>query len=240
MDGLFETSPPKIEEIKTTFNIRELKARLMDQQSTHPYCLQLKTYGYFYWLEHQILPELSFHLVSTRNGEAEDLSLKLNIQEYEAWLALRLAELVKEAQLAEKRTKRRKAVTRDFAFPFPQPRRGQMEFVASIETGMRDGKHILIQAPTGLGKTVGVMYPVLKEALHRGQQVIYVTPKNSQHAVAEDAVEKFQEQGAKLKSLTLTAKSKICFKAEPLCNPDFCEYAKDHYTKVPNTTCLKP
>jgi len=232
IDGLFETNPPKIEEIKTTFNIRELKVRLLDQQSTHPYCLQLKTYGYFYYLEHQTMPELSFHLVSTRNGESEDVPLKIDIAEYKTWLDLRLNEIVGEARLAEKRTKRRKGVAKDFAFPFPSPRTGQMEFVASINQGMSEKKHILIQAPTGLGKTVGVLYPTLKESLSRGQQVIYVTPKNSQHQVAEDAIERFQDQGAKLKSLTLTAKSKICFKAEPLCNPDFCEYAKDHYTKV--------
>jgi archaellum component FlaC len=24
----------------------------------------------------------------------------------------------------------------------------------------------------------------------------------------------------------------MCFKNEPLCNPDYCEFARDHYTKV--------
>ena len=91
---------------------------------------------------------------------------------------------------------------------------------------------MLIQAPTGMGKTAGVLYPVLKEALARGQMVIYVTPKNSQHSVAEDAVARFQAGGAKLKSLTVTAKGKICLKNEPLCSPDFCEYASDYYEKV--------
>ena len=85
---------------------------------------------------------------------------------------------------------------------------------------------MLIQAPTGLGKTVGVLYPVLKEALSRGQRVVYVTPKNSQHLVAEDAVGRFQDTGSKIKSLTITAKSKICFQNEPLCDPAFCEYAR--------------
>jgi DNA excision repair protein ERCC-2 len=62
--------------------------------------------------------------------------------------------------------------------------------------------------------------------------VIYATPKNSQHLVAEDAIERFQETGSKVRSLTLTAKSKICFKAEPLCNPSYCEFARDYYEKV--------
>ncbi len=38
--------------------------------------------------------------------------------------------------------------------------------------------------------------------------------------------------------MTLTAKSKICFKNEPICNPEFCEYAKDHYQKVAENNLL--
>jgi DNA excision repair protein ERCC-2 len=102
----------------------------------------------------------------------------------------------------------------------------------TIEQGMREQRPMLIQAPTGLGKTAGVLYPVLKEALGRGQRVVYITPKNSQHLVAEDTAGRFQESGSKIKSLTITAKSKICFKNEPLCDPAYCEYARDYYTKV--------
>ena len=104
--------------------------------------------------------------------------------------------------------------------------------MAEIEAGMAAGGPLLLQAPTGLGKTVGVLYPVLKEALGRGQRVVYVTPKNSQHAVAEDAVARFQGTGARVKSLSITAKAKLCFKNEPLCTPDYCEYARDYYAKL--------
>jgi DNA excision repair protein ERCC-2 len=119
-----------------------------------------------------------------------------------------------------------------FPFPFEKPRGGQEELIAAIEAGLQEKSPMMIQAPTGLGKTVGVLYPALKEAMSRGQKVIYVTPKNSQQAVVEEAIEKFQEKGCQVKSLTLTAKSKLCMKAEPLCNPDYCEYAKDYYDKV--------
>jgi len=232
MDGVFRHDLPRIEEIKTTFNIRELSQRLAGNPMDHPYCLQLLTYGYFYWREHRTLPELSFHLVSSRNSDADDLGLVFDLPLYEQWLDLRLDELVVEAVLAEKRAARRRKVAASFSFPFANPRSGQIELMQTIE-GFMAGKHpMLIQAPTGLGKTVGVLYPVLKEALQRGQRVVYVTPKNSQHSVAEDAVSRFQETGAKLKSLSITAKGKICFKNEPLCNPDYCEYARNYYGKV--------
>ena len=232
MDGIFRHDPPKIEEIKTTFSLRELSQRLSGNPLDHPYCLQLLTYGYFHWRQHQILPNLSFHLVSSRNNDTDGIELALDIPPYERWLDLRLDELVIEAKQAEKRAARRRKVAASFIFPFENPRPGQIELMQTIDQFMEEKNPMLIQAPTGLGKTVGVLYPVLKEALSRGQRVVYVTPKNSQHSVAEDAVIRFQETGAKLKSLSITAKSKICFKNEPLCNPDYCEYALNYYGKV--------
>lgn len=232
MDGLFRHDPPRIEEVKTGFNVPELARRLADNPMDHPYGLQLLSYGYFYRRENNVLPALSFHLVSSRSGESRDIDLAFDLLLYEKWLDCRLDELVFEAGEAEKRAARRRRAASSFTFPFPDPRPGQIGLMQEIGQGMAVGKPMLIQAPTGLGKTVGVLYPVLEEALGRGQKVVYVTPKNSQHSVAEDAIRRFQETGARLKSLSITAKSKICFKDEPLCSPEYCEYARDYYAKV--------
>jgi len=232
MDGIFWHEIPRIEEIKTGFNIRELADRLSVDPMEHPYCLQLRTYGYCYWIEHNVVPSLSFHLVSSRNGASENLEQTLDLGVYQNWLERRLSELAEEVRKAEKRSGRRKKIAAAFAFPFESLRPGQSGLVHTIEQGMRSRSRMLIQAPTGLGKTAGVLYPVLKEALSRGQTVFYVTPKNSQHSVAEDVVKRFQETGANVKSLSITAKGKICFKNEPLCNPDYCEYSRNYYTKV--------
>lgn len=232
MDGFYEGDLPRIEEIKSTFNVYDLLRNLKDAQDEHPYCLQLKTYGYFYWLKHNKIPDLRLHLVSTRNGETLDFDLRLDLLNYESWLKRRMIELVEEVKLEEKRIKRRHKAARAMEFPFDRPRSGQIELIETIEQGMSENRPMLLQAPTGLGKTIGVLYPTLKESLARGQKVIYITPKNSQHAVAEEAIDRLQEKGAPLKSLTITAKSKMCMKNEPLCNPEYCEFAKDHYTKV--------
>ena len=232
MDGIFRHDPPQIEEIKSCFNLRELKRRLARGTLDEPYSLQLLTYGYCYWLEHGVIPRLTFHLVSSRNGQSDDLTIALDLASYRKWLELRLDELVLEAAQAAKRAQRRRKIAADFQFPFASPRPGQVELMQEIGIGMAEGRRMLIQAPTGLGKTVGVLHPVLKEALGRGQTVCYVTPKNSQHEVAEDAVERFREGGARLRSLSMTAKSKLCFKNEPICTPDYCEYARDYYQKL--------
>ncbi|RYZ73460.1 MAG: ATP-dependent DNA helicase, partial [Proteobacteria bacterium] len=240
MDGVFAGitagaaagAEPKIEEIKSTFNIYDLQRKFRDAGDEHPYCLQLKTYGYIYWLQNRVVPKLILHLVSSRNRESLDYELKLDVEKFEAYLQIRLEEVAQDADLELKRIARRKKAVGKFAFPFAKPRTGQVELIETIRQGMLEDRPMLLQAPTGLGKTVGVLYPALQEALTRGQRVIYATPKNSQHAVAEEAIEKLQAAGGKLKSLTITAKSKMCFKNEAICNPDYCEFAKDHYKKV--------
>lgn len=232
MDGMIPGDEPWIEEIKSSFNVHELRKMIQERWDNHPYILQLQTYGYMHWVQTGEEPKMSLHLVSSRNGESYDWEVNFNPVAYEKWLHRRMKELVEDARRAEKRTLRRKKMAETFPFPFEKPRGGQEELIATISDGLVEKKPMMIQAPTGLGKTVGVLYPALKEAMSRGQKVIYVTPKNSQQLVAEEAIEKFQEKGSPVKSLTLTAKSKLCMKAEPLCNPEYCEYARDYYDKV--------
>lgn len=235
VDGA-ETSKRKkqvcyIEEIKTAFDAQKLHDKLKANPQ-HPYCLQLLTYGYIYYLQNGKTPALGLHVGSYATGEELDLALQLDVTQYEAWLELRLNELVAEARYRESQRERRQRVAESLTFPFRKPRSKQIDLIDSIERTLLQGDNLLLQAPTGLGKTAGVMFPLLKETLSRGQKLVYVTPKNSQHQVAEDAIKRIQAQGAELHALTLTAKGKLCFKGEPVCNPETCEFARDYYTKV--------
>jgi DNA excision repair protein ERCC-2 len=230
-DGVIEGSPVIIEEIKTTFDIEELHRKL-SAEPNHPYVWQVRTYGYIQYLITGQIPALKLHLVSSRNFKSLDLPVDLDVAGYEAWLTLRLDELVEETKIKEKLFKKRQKTAETMKFPFEAPRPGQRELVDCITENFAEGKALLLQAPTGLGKTAGVLYPSLKEALARGQKVVYVTPKNSQHQAAEEAVDLLHDQGSKIRALTLTAKTKMCLKTEVMCNPQYCEFAKDYYKKV--------
>ena len=232
MDGIYQRKKPIIEEIKTSFNIYELQRYIKKNMAIHPYCLQLLTYGYLYWLKHKEMPTLSLYLASTRKKESVTLLIDFNIDHYEAWLKLRLADLDHEVRLSQKTLKRRRSNAERLTFPFKEPRQGQIELIETVQANLRSKKTTLLQAPTGLGKTMGVLYPNLEEALQRGQKVIYVTPKNSQHGVAEEAVDLLSADNTSIRSLTITAKSKLCLKGEPICNSQYCEFAQDHYTKI--------
>lgn len=229
-DGFVE-APAMIEEIKSTFDIEDLQYKLT-LNPDHPYIWQLRTYGYFHYKQTGEVPRLNLHLASSRNFRSRDEEILLNIDHYEEWLERRLEKLLIETKAKEKLLVKRQKMAEEMTFPFASPRSGQKELVETVEENLKLQNPLLIQAPTGLGKTAGILYPSLKEALTRGQKLVYVTPKNSQHQVAEEAVERIQEQGCKIRSLTITAKSKMCLKAEPLCNPKYCEFAKDFYKKI--------
>lgn len=231
LDGIYQKQQVVIEEIKSSFNLNKLYTYINNEINIHPFCLQLLTYGYIHWIKNKEIPLLNLHLVSSRNKESLDLGITLDINNYESWLNRRFIDLEQQILNAKKRIKSRKKVAAQFNFPYSKARVGQIELVETIQKGFEKEQSMLIQAPTGLGKTVGVLYPALKEALARGQKVIYVTPKNSQHLVAQDAVKKLQEQNLN-NSMTLTAKSKLCFKSQSICNKEYCDYAKEYYTKV--------
>ncbi|MGN1028801.1 MAG: ATP-dependent DNA helicase, partial [Bacilli bacterium] len=68
----------------------------------------------------------------------------------------------------------------------------------------------------------------------RGDRIVYLTAKTITRTVAEESVKKLKDKSLKCKSITLTAKEKICFKEKSSCNPENCEYALNYYDKVNN------
>ena len=94
-------------------------------------------------------------------------------------------------------------------------------------------KKLFIQAPTGVGKTMATVFPAVRamgEGL--GEKIFYLTAKTIMRTVAEQAFSLLKEKGLLYKTITLTAKEKICFCEEAECNPDACPYAKGHFDRV--------
>ena len=113
--------------------------------------------------------------------------------------------------------------------PFPAYREGQRLLAYNTFRCIQDGKRLFAQAPTGTGKTMGVLYPAIK-TLAEGtiERIFYLTAKNTTRAVAENAYRLLTLQGLRLRVLTLTAKDKICPHLIRDCNPDKCSYIQGY------------
>ena len=118
-------------------------------------------------------------------------------------------------------------------FPYDGYRLGQRRFVERVYRSIKANDILFAQAPTGTGKTIATLYPAVK-ALGNGltSKIFYLTAKTTTRSLAEKALEDMRAKGLKLKSLTITAKEKICLCETADCDPESCEYAINYYGKV--------
>ena len=78
-----------------------------------------------------------------------------------------------------------------------------------------------------------MVYPSLKAIGEgHGQKFFYLTAKTITRSVAEEALSILRERGLYFRSVTITAKEKLCVLETPECNPDACPRAKGHFDRV--------
>ncbi|MBR6765216.1 MAG: DEAD/DEAH box helicase [Clostridia bacterium] len=119
-------------------------------------------------------------------------------------------------------------------FPFPSFRKGQREGAKQIYSAIIKSKNLFLQAPTGTGKTVMALFPAIKHLKDEDARIFCLSAKNQTMSVTEQALKLMREQGLKIKTCTITAKAKCCFKEIQDCTPEGCEYSLDYYPKLHN------
>ena len=135
------------------------------------------------------------------------------------------------AYYVEAREKRNASI-QALQFPFSF-RPGQKKMTAIAYQAMENKKHIFLQAPTGVGKTISTLYPALKElGAEKAENIFYLTAKTITRTVAKDTCDLLKAKGYRGKVIVLTAKEKMCPCEEMDCNPSNCLRAKGHYDRV--------
>ena len=91
-------------------------------------------------------------------------------------------------------------------FPHKKVRKGQKEFMAHIEECVNEKKHLIANAPTGIGKTAAVLTKTLEYALKNDKKVFFLTPRNSQHKIVIDTAKKMDG----IKTVDIIGKKHMC------------------------------
>jgi DNA excision repair protein ERCC-2 len=75
------------------------------------------------------------------------------------------------------------------AFPFPIIVPGQRELAVAAYRVLANGGRLFLAAPTGIGKTISVLFPAVK-ALGEGklERIFYLTARTVGRAIAEKAL----------------------------------------------------
>ena len=119
-------------------------------------------------------------------------------------------------------------------FPFAEFRAGQREMAVQTYRTIRDRQQFLVQAATGIGKTMGALFPAIKAmGDFENPLILYLTARTTGRLAAAKALAALRAKGLRLRTLTLTAKDKICFLEERSCTPEECEFAKGYYDRLP-------
>lgn len=117
-------------------------------------------------------------------------------------------------------------------FPFPY-RDGQAKLVKGVYQSILRSKRLYLEAPTGVGKTVATLYPsILSLGEKVSEKLFYLTAKTITRTVAEETIELLRGKGLIFKSVTITAKEKICILEKARCNPASCPRAKGHFDRI--------
>ncbi len=95
---------------------------------------------------------------------------------------------------------------------------------------------LLAQAPTGIGKTVATLFPLLKaRPAQKLDKIYFLTAKTSGRSIALDAAgARWTVSRAVLRGvLELTAREKACEHPGRACNGEACPLARGFYDRLP-------
>ena len=186
------------------------------------------------------LPEIEVRTVISGDGEDEkisktDIIMKEKAEETCLYLQALFAPFAKIIKQKGYETLNELSSLR---FPFESGARdGQREFIIECARTIKSHKRLVVEAPTGTGKTMASVYPALKSiGLGYGDKLFYLTGKTTTARSALNAIEIMREQLPNLRAIHISAKDKACLTFKPSqlkkCKPRHCKYTKSYFEKI--------
>ncbi|MBP2031352.1 Rad3-related DNA helicase [Clostridium algifaecis] len=230
-DGIIEKDGyTTVDEIKTVTK----PVDKIDENYNIIHMAQVKLYAYIYAKKNDldsIYVQLTYYNID--DGKIKFIKKKFYLKELSDFFMNVLDTYYKWAKFKMDWESTRNSSIEKLDFPFIKYRQGQRELAVAVYGTIRDGKRLFVQAPTGIGKTISTVFPAIKTIpMKMISKIFYLTAKTVTGIAAEDTVHRMMKNGLRLKTLTLTAKEKICFNEDINCNPEQCEFARGHYDRV--------
>ncbi|CRM10367.1 MULTISPECIES: ATP-dependent DNA helicase [Pseudomonas] len=231
-DG-YDPDSNRLEEVKTYRG--DLKAQPANHRQLH--WAQVKVYG---WLMCQKLglDEIELALVYFDIvGEGETLlKQRFAAPDLERFFKQQCALFLDWAHQQMQHREARNRDAQGLAFPHAEFRSGQRSLAESVYKAVSTGRCLMAQAPTGIGKTVGTLFPMLKAlAPQQLDKVFFLTAKTPGRKLALDAAQVLYDSSPELslQVLELVARDKACEHLDKACHGDSCPLARGFYDRLP-------
>jgi len=231
IDGLYANNEPVIiEEIKTT----ALSLELVSEEHNPLHWGQAQCYAYMYAQVHH-LSEIVVHLTYYQLDSHEEKTFERHFTwtDLETFFSSLVNPYLDWFRKVQAWQIRRDASIEKLEFPYAEYRPGQRDMAVAVYKTIRARDRAYIQSPTGVGKTIATLFPAVKAlGLGLAEKIFYLTAKTSGRLVAEKALDDMRQSNLYLRSVTLTAKEKICFCPPVNCDPEVCIFARGYFDKV--------
>ncbi|WP_175650989.1 ATP-dependent DNA helicase [Pseudomonas sp. Marseille-P9899] len=156
--------------------------------------------------------------------------------ELEAYFHQLCGRFVQWAEQQSRRLTLRDAGLQTLGFPWPAFRKGQRELAETVYKAVSTGRCLMAQATTGIGKTLGTLFPLLKAMPRQPlDKILFLTAKTPGRGLALDALRQVMAADPELalRSLELVARDKACEYPGTACHGDACPLAKGFYDRLP-------
>lgn len=241
IDGLSidkEQKVVSIEEVKSIHFDLELEA-LYRSEKLQRHLYQLLLYAYFLSSQpdlegFEFRPQLA--LIDLVSGDAKIVDTEFDRRKVESTLHAHIARLIDDLDTAAALRMAKRAFADALEFPFEIVRPGQEEIVSAVARAVYQRDALLVSAPTGIGKTMAVLYPAVKQSLKLGKKLFFLTSKTLQQDAAVEALRRLNDGSFRV--LRIRAKSKMCAHTEMICHEDFCPFAAQYSAKMEKSGLL--
>ncbi|MDF2699513.1 MAG: 2 domain protein [Haloplasmataceae bacterium] len=219
----------QIIEIKTVSSFDHLELNLM-------HIAQAKFYGYMLFkhfnLNQDSLLTISVLYVNKYSMAKKYFTFEFNYITLETFYLDTIRKYLDYICIIDQHQSDKLASIVNLSFPYPF-REGQNKLVESVLEIIEKHNNLFVCAPTGIGKSLGTIYPAI-QSMHSGEdKIFYLTAKSIVKDVARGAVSLMRKHSdLKFKSISLTAKEKICINKVCKCNPIDCPFAKGFFNRI--------
>ncbi|MGE6607476.1 ATP-dependent DNA helicase [Halomonas sp. NPDC076908] len=232
-DG-YDPAANRLEEVKTHRGSLE---RMADNQRALHWA-QVKVYGALLCAERGLgKVTLTLVYLDIASGKETLLNQDASADELQVFFTTQCQRFLAWAEQEADHRQRRDSALRILNFPHAAFRPGQRELAESVYKSASTGRCLLAQAPTGIGKTIATLFPMLS-AMPRQQldRIAFLTMKTPGRRLALDALATLRNSGDNaqpLRVLELVAREKSCEYPDRACHGESCPLAAGFYDRLP-------
>ncbi len=214
-----------IEEIKSVSNLEDFS---LESNIAEEYRLQLLLYGHYFLT---LGKSIQCHLVLIDIYTDKTKIINVPTQDLSEYIQNQCETIFKSWEMAQKLKKEQRKRAKTLIFPFEEYRPNQEDIIQQTNQCLQQRGRLMLLAPSGLGKTIGTLFPALKFTLKKNKRVFVITSKTTQQHIYRETLRLFTKKKAKFNSIILTAKEKMCINSVFVCEKSLCSYI-ENYGKI--------